>query len=88
MDSSGLAGHCSEFGEGNGENMKAELDVFEAQKEFKLYVKYLKEALGPDRATEDLESFAIWFQNEWPRFFKATGTPCFTANRMVKEAKT
>ena len=22
MDGSGLAGHCSEFGEGNGENMK------------------------------------------------------------------
>lgn len=59
--------------------MQAELDVYEAQKEFKLYVKFIKENVGSDRAQEDLESFAIWFQGEWPRFFKAKGQPCFTA---------
>jgi len=63
--------------------MKAELDVFEAQKEFKIYVKYIKENVGIDRADESLESFAIWFQGEWPRFFRATGQPCFTANKKL-----
>lgn len=74
--------------QGQGENriMKAELEVYEAQKEFKLYVKFIKERVGTDRADESLESFAIWFQGEWPRFFKATGTPCFT-QKMRQEAK-
>jgi hypothetical protein len=66
--------------------MKAELDVYEAQKQFKLYVKYIKENVGADRANESLESFAIWFQGEWPRFFKAAGNPCISAKLAAKES--
>ena len=55
--------------------MKLRLNAFKAVEEYRKHIEYIASAmrLSKEKVTEklSLESFAIWFESEFPRFMEA-----------------
>jgi len=61
------------FQKGEDGEVKLHLNVWKAVKEYRKYVDKLKATKVITKREEklSLESFAIWFENEFPRFIEA-----------------